>query len=449
MVLRRQDLEERQRDVSALQQACEQMELHLHDMLDLQRLRRGELQLNPLALDLQDTLSSILSVWRPLARVPIELHTAARVGTHDVMVVMDEARFRQVLGCGLANALKHTERGKVGVTATVLTGQEAHAALRHTLQAQAQRNSLIGGALEWQPAQEVSGTASPTPDSRPSDSDSDGDGIPHTGVLSVRITDTGPGLNGVPVHKLFKPFVSLRQGTATDEQASGLGLSIAALLAAVMRGGVDLVDLGEGCEFRFNLPVELRRVQQGTSTQTAVDSEPLLPAESATDTEAASAPGLHALVVDDDRTNVLLVTRMLRLLRISSDGIHTGNIPALVENALAQAGHLEDSFVERSAAGEESKEAFFSGKKYDAVFLDIRLGPTTSGVEIVKRLLPHFTQPHVPVIAMTANTRPVDISEYKAAGFAGVVSKPVTKRKLELVVTTLSEGPTPNAWLEC
>ena len=109
-------------ELHLLRAAGLQIEQHINDMLDLQRLRHRELVLNPLPCDIVACLQSIINFYRPQSRVPIFLDGSA---FSQGIVVVDELRVRQVVTNALLNAIAHTSRGSITVKAEVRKGKAA------------------------------------------------------------------------------------------------------------------------------------------------------------------------------------------------------------------------------------------------------------------------------------------------------------------------------------
>ncbi|MCW8909709.1 MAG: response regulator, partial [Gammaproteobacteria bacterium] len=62
--------------------------------------------------------------------------------------------------------------------------------------------------------------------------------------------------------------------------------------------------------------------------------------------------------------------------------------------------------------------------KPDLIMLDINL-PGMSGYEVLEQLKKHNETNNIPVIAISANAMPQDISKGKEAGFDDYITKPV------------------------
>jgi signal transduction histidine kinase/DNA-binding response OmpR family regulator len=76
-------------------------------------------------------------------------------------------------------------------------------------------------------------------------------------MVRVRVTDTGVGVRGVDIDRVFEPFVQVdRHLTTATQQGVGLGLSISRDLARAMHGDLTLQSTeGIGSTFTLTLPV--------------------------------------------------------------------------------------------------------------------------------------------------------------------------------------------------
>jgi signal transduction histidine kinase len=70
------------------------------------------------------------------------------------------------------------------------------------------------------------------------------------GYVVLRVSDNGPGVERTAANDLFTPFFTTR----SREEASGLGLSVARLVAEQCGGTLVLEDRGPGATFTMRLP---------------------------------------------------------------------------------------------------------------------------------------------------------------------------------------------------
>jgi two-component system sensor histidine kinase TctE len=72
------------------------------------------------------------------------------------------------------------------------------------------------------------------------------------GILSVEVTDRGPGIGDIDPEELFTPFV---QGDARSAEGRGVGLFLVRMLARSMGGDVTIANRHDGgCIARVELP---------------------------------------------------------------------------------------------------------------------------------------------------------------------------------------------------
>ncbi|MBI2769359.1 MAG: response regulator [Burkholderiales bacterium] len=116
-------------------------------------------------------------------------------------------------------------------------------------------------------------------------------------VLEFRVTDSGIGIPAERVGSLFQAFTQVDASTTRKYGGSGLGLAICKRLVELMGGelGVES-ELGKGSTFWFTMAAP--------ATELAASFSPA---------DAGMLKAIRALVVDDNATNVRILTRQLQL----------------------------------------------------------------------------------------------------------------------------------------
>jgi CheY-like chemotaxis protein/nitrogen-specific signal transduction histidine kinase len=207
--------------------------------------------------------------------------------------------------------------------------------------------------------------------------------------LVFTVTDSGIGLTGAEIKRLFRPFVQANEQIARRYGGAGLGLTFVKRIAKAMGGDLTLKsEPGRGSRFRMRVTVD--KVAEAA--------------------EAASSEGAaarHAAV------------RALAVLCVE-DNPH-GRV--LLNTILAELGHRAD-FV---ATGAGAVEAVARGS-YDVVVMDVTL-PDIDGVEATRRIraLPGRAG-RVPIVGVSGRVNAEAAG--RAAGMNGYLTKPLSPSAL-------------------
>ncbi|MDK3020836.1 hybrid sensor histidine kinase/response regulator [Pseudodonghicola flavimaris] len=212
-------------------------------------------------------------------------------------------------------------------------------------------------------------------------------------TLLVRVIDTGPGVPVEARRAIFLPFQQADAGDTRKFGGTGLGLSISRQLCHLMGGSLQLAaDTGRGACFEIRLPLVAADAPEADSA-----SAPFSDA-------ASDLPGMDVLVVDDNKTNRLILEKFL------------AGTPCRVRTA---------------SSGPEAIE-MVADLRFDAILMDIQM-PEMGGVEATQKIraLEAATgrQPSF-IVAVTANAMPEQLEQYLTADMNEVLSKPVSKAKL-------------------
>ncbi len=208
-------------------------------------------------------------------------------------------------------------------------------------------------------------------------------------TIKFVVKDTGRGISKDAIPKLFDAFQRLDEGINRGIEGTGLGLSITKNLVDEMGGTIDVDStLGVGTTFTIVL-------SQKVATNTKIMDESVI--------DDMDFTGKKALVVDDTKMNLTLISRFLI------------------------------KFGMRSVVFDNGKDALADcvDNKYDIIFLD-HMMPEMNGIEVFKRLKEmKGINEATPVIMLTANAMAGMSKEYLDLGFDGYVSKPIDVNKLK------------------
>ncbi|MEI8386308.1 MAG: ATP-binding protein [Verrucomicrobiota bacterium] len=222
--------------------------------------------------------------------------------------------------------------------------------------------------------------------------------------LDFSVKDTGIGISSEALARLFQLFTQADSTINQKYGGTGIGLAISQCLAEDMGGSISVISVpGKGSTFTFRLPLEapaggIASAPSHLLTGTDVAS----PSSPCAKTPARTAL-LPVLVVEDDRSNSLMVGKMLTSL-----GYH----------------------VEFVTSGAEAIEAFLPGK-YSAILMDLRM-PVMDGLVATEKIreIELVTGYHVPIIAFTAQAMRGARGRCLAAGMDDFLSKPFKKKEL-------------------
>jgi two-component system, sensor histidine kinase len=374
----------------------------LDDLLDHAKIEGGGMTIEVNDFNLRSLIAQTARLWqRPIASKGLRLRIegAAQVPAH---VRGDAMRLRQILNNLISNAVKFTESGSITVKLAV-----------------------------W--------------DEEPSG---------HAVLIEVR--DTGPGMTAAQIARLFQPFDQTTEGVSARHGGTGLGLAISRHLTELMGGRLTARSRpGEGSSFTVavsfpralsnsadlptldragrevvaralgGLPVpapvaprpqEDTRVEPSTVQAEAAEPPPVSdidPVELLDDTAEDDAP-MRVLVVDDHDINRRAIQLILQ--------------PLGCEVTTAADGMLALKACD--------------AQTFDLIFMDVRM-PELDGRETTRRLrASDNVNAEVPVIAVTADTSPDDITACADAGMTYFVPKPITPATLLGAVNHVMNGET-------
>lgn len=187
--------EQRDRQLRMLDEAARHLLDIVNDVLDLSKIEAGMFKLADEVFDLHEALGSVVLIMEPKA------HAKGLRWEHDYAGVLravrgDAVRIRQVVLNLVSNAIKFTDQGFVSLN------------------------------VEERDRSEQSVT------------------------LSIRVRDSGPGMNEQQVARLFQPYVQVHEGSDANRPGTGLGLAITRMLVQQMGGEIGVHSQpGQGSTF--------------------------------------------------------------------------------------------------------------------------------------------------------------------------------------------------------
>ena len=230
--------------------------------------------------------------------------------------------------------------------------------------------NLTANAVKFTQAGEVVLRASPAEDP-----------VPEQLVIRFDVTDTGIGIDPAMATRLFDPFSQADASTTRRYGGTGLGLAICRRLAEAMGGTIGLNSRpGHGADFWVQLPFSIG--------DDSVDPSP-----------PHSLAGSRVLVVDDNRTNRVVLTSQLQAWDVVADPV----------------GSAEDALLRLRVAA-ASLDA------YDAAVVDMDM-PGANGIDLARMVRADPELATTPLLLLSSV--PVEAEAAAAAGFAARLMKPV------------------------
>jgi len=187
--------EEQNKQLTMVKNSANHLLSLISDVLDISKIEAGQLKVSAETFNLQESILKVVQSVLPLAEkkgLSLTLNVAEDVGT----VCADERRVEQILLNLLSNAVKFTEQGTISVRC-----------------------------------------------------------IREAGSYVTMVTDTGIGIKGEDLERLFEPFHQIDSGLSRKYEGTGLGLSICKKMIELMGGSIRVESSpGKGSTFAFTLP---------------------------------------------------------------------------------------------------------------------------------------------------------------------------------------------------
>jgi signal transduction histidine kinase len=211
----------------------------------------------------------------------------------------------------------------------------------------------------------------------------------YDGSLNFLIKDSGIGISGETIRNLFTPFTQADSSITRNFQGTGLGLAISHKLIKIMSGEISVSSsLGSGSEFTISLPIVLpnEECEWGSPVRTE-----------------DNVSSKHVLIVDDSKSNQLMLQLMLKTLNCTSQ--------------IADNGFIAIEMVKNN--------------HFDVIFMDLSM-PVLDGISATKTLRENsFAQP---IIALTAHAFEDSKSTCLEAGMNDFLAKPIRSAEIKRVL---------------
>ncbi|MCE1202076.1 MAG: ATP-binding protein [Bacteroidia bacterium] len=228
--------------------------------------------------------------------------------------------------------------------------------------------------------------------------------LPDEDSIEIRIQDTGIGIDPAFLSQIFDPFRQESLGYSRQYQGPGLGIPLVRKLVERMGGTLTIKSeksVGTSVILQFRL----------AENAVAEPSEPK-------DNEGLvtlNRKYSQALIVEDDAASRLILQKILEKnmsVAIAPDGDQTLRIV---------------------------DQAYDEGKIFNLVMMDINLPVPWDGIKLKDFIISKYPEYKNSIfIAQTAYAMEGDRERFLSAGFSGYLSKPISRKALNALLTQLS-----------
>lgn len=314
----------------------------INDILDLQKIEAGKIVFEETSFHLQELMSNIVYAFKFKATekgIHLDFHIDERVPQ---VITGDAIRLTQVLNNLLSNAIKFTDKGIVQLKVNQIE------------------------ALE------------------------------DTCKIQFSVTDTGIGIPGEKLAKIFMAFEQAELDTTRKYGGTGLGLAISKKLIE-LQGGDIWVESKEGIGSTFGFCLTFYKNASVVTYDIASQSA-----------AKADLGHIQLLLVEDNQVNIMVAQKFLEKWNIHADEAENGKL-----------------------AVEKVQQ-----RVYDIVLMDLQM-PVMNGLEAtraIRSLAGNYTS--LPIIALTADVSSDVKEKIKQAGMNHYLAKPFHPKDLYQTIVT-------------
>ena len=213
--------------------------------------------------------------------------------------------------------------------------------------------------------------------------------------LIISVEDSGIGIKKENIPHLFEKFERVDLEKNITIEGTGLGLAITKRLVELMNGTI-VVQSVYGKGSKFTIAIDQRVIKKEVAPVKQVEEQ--LP-------KTIDASGKKVLVVDDNKINLKVASRLLQNYKVIVEEVDSGFLCLDKINA---------------------------GNKYDLILMDDMM-PKMKGVETLHKLK-EIDGFNTKVIALTANAVSGEKEKYLAEGFDDYLAKPIDRGELNKMV---------------
>jgi len=341
----------------------------------------------PLSEDQQESLGHILRGGQHLLNLINEVLDLSRIETGQVEVSIEDVNVAEIVSQCRAMAETLAKDREIDI-AVVFNDLEDRMIRADTTRLRQVLLNLLSNAIKY---------------NRQSGSVTIASELQSDRKLRISISDTGGGIPYDVQHQVFEPFERLNAEN-TGIEGTGIGMTISKMLIDLMDGSIGFEsEVGVGSKFWVELSMSDAVLSQMTA---------------GVETNDVATPDGQAirtlLYIEDNPANLILMEKIIarspNLRLVSSETAELG---------ISLAQNIQPCLI----------------------LMDINL-PGINGFEALKHLKQRPVTAQIPVIAVTANALPADVTRGLESGFKAYLTKPLMiDNVLETIVRVLEPSP--------
>ncbi|MFM2112013.1 MAG: hypothetical protein RLZZ271_673 [Pseudomonadota bacterium] len=324
----------------------------LNDILDNARIESGNFEIRPEPVRINEILRESVKLFEPQARAKGLTIRYQWQGSASKAYLLDPVRIRQMIANFLSNAIKFSDKGTIELIARTETQMNRE-------------------------------------------------------MLRVEVVDQGIGISPQDRSLLFRSFSQIDSTLTRKHGGSGLGLATVRNLAHLMGGDADVEsEPGQGSTFWFAVPALGVKEEEASS----------VPPELAPSIVETDAKAVTVLIVEDDRTNQLVISSLVA--RLGYNCVQVSN-------------------------GSEAVVVATSSVRPDLILMDVQM-PLMDGITATRAIREwerSSGKQAVPIVALTAGVYEEDRQRCEQAGMNEHLSKPVMIQALQSMLAKLLSKP--------
>lgn len=223
-------------------------------------------------------------------------------------------------------------------------------------------------------------------------------------MVHLVIADTGVGIPKESLEKVFQPFTQGWTGLNRPYGGLGLGLSLAKELIEQSGGKIAVQsEVGQGTTLTITLPVAQNSELEPEYHFSNRNHQPAAEPHPSGEPVQRSSQPVSILIVDDEPSNLYLLTRLVRQMGYDA-------VPA--------------------EGGPQALQRIYSGWRPTLILLDIMM-PDMDGLEVTRKLREDFSLMEMPIVLFSAKSQSTDIIQGFEAGANDYLVKPLNREELQ------------------